>query len=330
MNNWQSPEEQKWMSWEIRVFLSRQKSTTSHLSKQLGNHPAKPLVLHNTQWIFITSLTCFLPSSPALPGQLHPREQSNNTFSFSTSKSQRTKKDVDINGTGVLWYIFHVWEKIETQGESKQACIVSEESDIYKCVSASLVNVFFSRWQWRQMSHVLGQTITVRSKWLNNTSDAVADEGNVVSKQGEVKRRCPCVVRAKRSTAVHLKDTVNKTCLLFFVSPMEARWNKKAEKLTTKVSCMLSKTFGSADLVTLNKVYRFGLVWRCYRLQTLNRQNINFTTSSRDKGHKDNSSSAQGISLNILLLDTLIFELIHSGSISFFFSIENNIKIIGF
>lgn len=98
------------------------KSTTSHLSKQLCNHPAKPLVLHNTQWIFITSPTCFLPSSQALPGQLHPREQSNNTFSF-FSKRQRMKKDVDINVTGVLWYIFNVWEKIETQGENKQACM---------------------------------------------------------------------------------------------------------------------------------------------------------------------------------------------------------------
>lgn len=111
------------MSWEIRVFLSRQKRTTSHLSKQLGNHPATPLVLHNTQWIFIISPTCFLPSSLVLLGQLHPREQSNNTCYFLLSKSQRMKKDVDINVTGVVWYIFNVWEKKETQGESKQACM---------------------------------------------------------------------------------------------------------------------------------------------------------------------------------------------------------------
>lgn len=78
------------------------KSTTSHLSKQLCNHPAKPSVLHNTQWIFITSRTCFLPSSLALPGQLHPREQSNNTFYFFLSKNQRMKKDVDINLIRVL------------------------------------------------------------------------------------------------------------------------------------------------------------------------------------------------------------------------------------
>jgi len=82
--------------------LSRQKRTTSHLSKQLCNHPATPLVLHNTQWIFITSPTCFLPSSLALLGQLHHREQSNNTFYFFPSKSQRMKKDVDMNVTGVL------------------------------------------------------------------------------------------------------------------------------------------------------------------------------------------------------------------------------------
>lgn len=159
MNNWQPPEEQKWMSGEIRVFLSRQKRTTGHLSKQLCNHPAKPLVLHNTQWIFITSPTCFLPSSQALPGQLHPREQSNNAFSFLLSKSQRMKKDVDINVPGELWYTFNVWEKIETQGENKWI-FVSEESDIYKCVSASLVSVLllFFFGQSRQMSHVLGQT----------------------------------------------------------------------------------------------------------------------------------------------------------------------------
>lgn len=39
------------------------------------------------------------------------------------SKGQRMKKDVDINVTRVLWYIFNVWEKIETQGENKQACM---------------------------------------------------------------------------------------------------------------------------------------------------------------------------------------------------------------
>lgn len=111
------------MSWEIRVFLSRQKSTTGHLSKQLGNHPAKPLVLHNTQWIFITSPTCFLPSSQLSLASYIPESKAK-TYSlfFFFLLSQIMKKDVDINVTGVLWYIFNVWEKIETQGENKQAC----------------------------------------------------------------------------------------------------------------------------------------------------------------------------------------------------------------
>lgn len=66
----------------------------------------------------------FSPFFTALPGHLHPREQSKNIFSlfFFFLLSQIMKKDVDINVTGVLWYIFNVWEKIETQGENKQAC----------------------------------------------------------------------------------------------------------------------------------------------------------------------------------------------------------------
>ncbi len=137
------------------------------------------------------------------------------------SKGQRMKKDVDINVTRVLWYIFTVWEKIETQGENKQACMDhcvwgSWYLQIHLSKSCKCFHVFFSVTMTANES-CLRQTITVRGKWLNNASDVMAYEGNVVCQRGRGKRRCPWVVRAKRSTAVHLTDTVNKTCLMFFI-----------------------------------------------------------------------------------------------------------------
>lgn len=179
------------------------------------------------------------------------------------SKGQRMKKDVDINVTRVLWYIFNVWEKIETQGENKQACMDhcvwrTWYLQIHLSKSCKCFHVFFydNDGEW-VMSWA---NITVRGKWLHNASDVMVYEGNVVCQRGRGKRRCPWVVRAKRSTAVHLTEYCKQNLSnVFYLSPMETRW-KNVEKLTTNVSCMLSKTFRTADLVTLNKVYKLWLV----------------------------------------------------------------------
>lgn len=67
MNNWQPPEEQKWMSWEIRVFLSRQKKHYKPFIKATRQPPCQTISV--TQYTmdfhhFSDMFSPFFTSSP--------------------------------------------------------------------------------------------------------------------------------------------------------------------------------------------------------------------------------------------------------------------------
>lgn len=123
---------------------------------------------------------------------------------------------------------------------------------VYKCASASLARVLFgdnndewltSRDKPSWMHAVRCDSASLRMSWRIMS---------VVCQKGRGRHRCPWVVRAERSTEVHLTDTVNKTCLLCFFCQ---RWKSHNKRVSYVV-----KNIGTVDLVTLNKVYKLCLV----------------------------------------------------------------------
>lgn len=184
--------------------------------KATAQPPAKPLALHNTQWIFIISPTCFFLTQLS-PANYIPKR---NAVHFFTKRR---------------------WDKLCLQ------CLKKLKNKVRLNKLCLSTNVPQQVWQ----VFLFGDN---NDEWLRHrcTQFAVNDSASLrmsrrmmrvlFAKKGRGGRRCPCVVRAERSTEVHLTDTVNKTCPGFYLSTVEKVTTNVVENIRNRWPCDIKRS----------------------------------------------------------------------------------------